>query len=291
MPANPDVAVAARQRFEPAQIQAIRRTIAKDCSESEFVMLLEVAARYQLDPFAGEIYAAKMPGRNGGQGSVAIIVGRNGLLKIAKRDPEYLGVDCDVVHEKDAFHVKRTREGREIIHDYEGSTITRGAIVGAWAEVHLRNRRDVYFYAPVIEYRPVSEKKLQFSPWGSQESVMILKCAVVSALRLAIDIGGVYDEAELARAVVDATPPSDATVDWGDGVDEALAVRLRMLVDAANEAKPDFWRPAKVAAKLGSTPESRLAFAHELEDFIVAAGGTIPDPPVEGDAVEEPEAA
>jgi phage recombination protein Bet len=271
---------AARTHFAPEQVRLMKDTVAKDCSDAEFHFFLEVCARYEFNPFLGEIYAAKMPSRTGGGGRVAIIVGKYGWIKEANRHPTYDGMDGDVVRENDVFRVVRGADGRRTIHhEVEmGKDKPRGPIVGAWAEIELTNRKPVYFYAPLEEYLPTSQAKLDYSPWGKQVSAMILKCAQVSALRLAFHIGGVYDEAELAHAFAQSgqAGPPPMEPDWGE--DPETAQRLQNLVACANEVEPGSFMPEKVRLKLdGAGAAEREAFAEEVAAFIVAKGGTLPD--------------
>lgn len=273
---------AARTEFSVEQVRLMRDTVARDCSDAEFHFFLEVCARYEFNPFLGEIYAAKMPSRNGGGGRVAIIVGRNGWIKEANRRPNFQALDGDVVREKDVYKVVRTPDGnRAIYHEYNGHTAARGKVVGAWAEVRLTDRPSVYFYAPVEEYKPTGPK-LDYSPWSKQESVMMLKCAQVAALRLAFNIGGVYDEAEMAHAMQhDSGAPVQAVdIEWGEG---PLATRLMALAERANEVAPGSYMPAKLALKLnGASDAEREAFAGEIERFLAEREASIVDAEVIG---------
>lgn len=274
---------AARTDFAPEQVKLMRDTVAKDCSDAEFHFFLEVCARYEFNPFLGEIYAAKMGNQNGGGGRVAIIVGRNGWIKEANRRPEFAGMDSDVVRANDVFKIVRTGDGtRSIHHEFEmGPEKKRGEIVGSWAEVRFKDgRAPVFFYAPVEDYRPANPSS--YSPWSKQESVMMLKCAQVAALRLAFNIGGVYDEAELAhQGLSTGETPVQVEINWGD--DEELAARLQRAVVAANEVQPGSWLPERTRLKLEGCQNTadREKLAEEIEAFIVAKGGTVPEAPAE----------
>ncbi len=297
-----DLTSPARYGWEPEQVSAIRATVAKDCDDAEFVMFLELAARYQLDPFAKQIWAAKMGS------DVAILVGRDGYLTIAERHPEYEGMDADVVRANDTFKVTRGKDGPVIEHTY-GDAIDRGHILGSWAVVWRKDRRvPTFFWAPIQDYKPRSEKKLQYSPWGTQESVMMLKCAQSTALRLAFNISG-FVPAEEAEVQLSRGQQQDLTsggeqgaIEWGDN--PALAQWLQDLLTAANEAKPNQYRERKVQTLLrGRTDDERRIFAQEVVEFIMGRGAGVPLPPetlgkldergriewtIEGDAVEVP---
>lgn len=273
---------AARTGFAPEQVKLMKDTVAKDCTDAEFHFFLEVCARYEFNPFLGEIYAARMPGKNGGQGRVAIIVGRNGWIKEANRHSNFKSLDSDVVREGDVFKVVRTPDGhRSIHHEFEmGPDKKRGAIVGSWAEVSFKDGRPpVFFFAPVEDYRPTN--LTSYSPWSKQESVMMLKCAQVAALRLSFNIGGVYDEAEMANAFAATSEeaPVHHEINWGD--DPEVASRLQRAVATANEVQPGSWLPERTRLKLDGCQNTadRLRLAEEVEAFIVAKGGTVPEVP------------
>lgn len=274
------VTEAARYAFGPEQVEAIKRTVAKDCTDVEFVMFLELASRYNLDPFAKQIWAAKM----GGDGKpVSIIVGRDGYLAIAERHPAYQGMDGDVIREGDHFDVLRGADGPQVVHDY-GEHHATAKIVGAWAVVYRRDRRPTYFYAPLGDYKPTGAK-LQYSPWGKQESVMMLKCAQSTALRLAFNISGfvpaeeagITEDGQMLNGAREALQVSNDpdTFEWGG--DPEKAAYLRALVERANEVRADAFRPAKVRIMLaGKTEGARLVLTREMEEWISKRGGLLP---------------
>lgn len=285
----------ARALFAPDQVGAIRRTVAKDCDDNEFVMFLELAARYGLDPFARQIWAAKMGGQNG---PVTIFVGRDGLLSIAERHEDYEGMEGDVVREGDTL--ERTAAG--VVHTYvrsyakpTGESPPRPAerrIVGAWARVHRRGRRPTFFYAPISEYKPTG-RRLEVSPWSRQESAMILKCAESMALRKAFSVSGLVPEEETRANRVDLTAVGDEP-DWGEG---ALGEWLEALAAEANRVDPGSHRPARMAMLLrGATDFEREALATSLSEFVAERGGEVParpEPegePLDAVVVDEPQA-
>jgi hypothetical protein len=158
----------------------------------ELSAFLELCAAYELDPFAGEVWLAK-----GSEDRVLIMVGRDGLRRIAKRNG--LTVECDYICEKDEFRVERGQGGRVIDHAY-GLPTERGDIIGAWAQVRDRGANEVGFYvATIAEFKPTNDRQLRYSPWGAQESVMILAAAERQALRQATPLSGLVAQGELDR--------------------------------------------------------------------------------------------
>lgn len=269
------IAVSARAAFDNEQVALIRATVARNASTAELAMFLELARRYELDPFAGQIYFTKMPGSNGEEGRPAIIVGRDGFLTIANRHSDFEGMTGDVVYENDEFVKTENPDGPGVQH-----TVTnpgaRGACVGAWSIVYRTGRRPIYFFAPLDQYLPTSERKLKYSPWGTQLDVMILKCAQSTALRLAFNITGLIGEEEASAALARDQAPA-ASFEYAE--DEALAIRLAQLFAVLAELRPDEFRPAKVRLILrGRSEDERFALVSELEKKIVDLGGEIPEP-------------
>lgn len=266
-----DVTKRARGDWSGEQVALIKATVANGLSDPELGMFLELSARYQLDPFAGQIFAIKMSGRNGGRGQVKTIVPRDGFLVIASRNQNFDGIEGDVVHENDEFWKK----GVEVQHTYQAKD--RGEIIGAWALVWRTDRqRPTYFFAKFDEYNAPNK-----DPWKRYPSAMILKVAEVNALKKAFNITGLISEEE-SHTVVPAqgtsTEAVEDTIAWGD--DPATEARLKGLFEELNQVKPNSYRPAKIKAELaGLDDESRLSYARHLEEAVVELGGTIPDPP------------
>ena len=268
---------AARTRFQAEQVAVIRDTVAKDCSEAELHMFLEIAVRHGLDPFLGEIYAAKMGGQDGAGGRVTIMVPRDGFLAVAQRSGELESLDGDVVRVNDEFKVSRRPDGsREVEHSYSKD---RGEIAGAWAIVKRRDRTPMFFYAPIEEYLPTSEKKLKYSPWSRQASAMILKCAESNALRKAFSITGVAGAEEMQKQMIEGpTGSPEPETEWGE--DPTVAEMVKAYFDRVNELQPGAYKPAKVRVMLrGLDDDERRRLVESLGEEIEALGGSVPDPP------------
>lgn len=229
-------------------------------THSELAAFLELAARYDLDPFANEVWLAKSAGRDGGQGQLLIMVGRDGLRKIARRNG--LEIDSDVVREKDRFVVVRTPEReRRVKHEYMGATEeARGPIVGAWCEVWdaKTGKAMGYNYAPLSEYMPTNERKRQFSPWGSQVSVMIVTAAERNALRMATPLGGLLTPGEMPGQ----SPEADAEGlrDFIMGLDAPVEVREALVgqIERLNAVSPNAWSVARAQMALPGRTVSEL---------------------------------
>jgi hypothetical protein len=269
-----------RDRWAPGNVALVRRTVAADCNDSELSMFLELCSRYRLDPFAKQIWAAKIGGK------VAIIVSRDGLLAIADRHRDFEGMDGDVVRANDEFKIVFKDGERAVEHTYETTAMTlggdeplpegegerrtpepldagRGPILGAWAMVHRRGRKPTYFFAPFNEYKGRNV-------WDSNPSAMILKVAESMALRKAFTISGVVGEDEVADRVVNTTSaPAGPT--YGDA--PGVAHRMEQLMDALE------WTERKRLVKLAplNHDDQRLELIEVLEAECKERGLEVPD--------------
>jgi hypothetical protein len=283
--------------IEAGRLAVLRDQAFKDLSDSEVAAAVELATRYDLDPFAKEIWGAKSK-----TGQLLIMVGRDGLRKIAQRNG--LHIDGDVIHEHDEFRQVRTPDGARSVHHEYGTK--RGKVIGAWAEVREGGPGGTvlgYFMASMREYRPTNEKILQYSPWGKQESVMILAAAERQAIRQATPLGGLLvegekevidDRAEGRRPVVMEAFDFSAVTE-----DKALAENLAFAVEAINELAPGMWPPAKCAMVFqGKSEEAMREQLREIHDEIGrintektmrAMANAENEPVVDAETVDEPE--
>lgn len=293
--AAPVVAEIDRKKWE-----LVKGTVAKGASDLEVAMFLELAAKYDLDPFAHEVWCAKGKSEDGREGRLLIMVGRDGLRKIAQRNN--IHIDGDVVHSTDTFLVHRTSDGnRTVEHSWSGPG-DRGEIIGAWAECRAggpEGRPLGFFYAAMSEYKPTTAKKLQYSPWGSQESVMILAAAERQALRQATPLSGllvegegeINDERALGRmqAPEDRGALLDAII---DNVPLEQQERAKDLVDEQNGLAPHSWSASKIELVFkGKSVYATSVELSAIEKAIEELRASRPMPLQVGDAVEDAEVA
>lgn len=279
--------------LDRAKYDLIRATVAKDASPTEVGFFLELAARYDLDPFAKEIWCVKGRSSDGGDGKLLIMVGRDGLRKIAQRN----GLDPvgDVVRADDTYEVEwidsehEARKGEweangrapfhRITHKYNGLGKSRGEIVGAWCRVRefSSGREMGWFEAPIEEYRPTNPNKLKYSPWGSQESAMMLAAPERQALRQATPLSGLLVEGEMDRnlermeglAADDPTDPQVIERAVREVVSEEWALKLIPLVLRVNELAPNTWLPSAIQMQFGGQDDEVLArWVGELEGAV-----------------------
>lgn len=281
-------------------------------TDPELAAFLELLDKYDLDVMADEAWLSKTVGKNGGEPKLLVMVGRNGLRKIARR--QNLALAGDVVHEKDTFKVKWHRDPetrrRELLieHSYDGaSEAARGAILGAWAEVYRESdgAQMGYFFAPIHEYRPTNENVLKFSPWGHQESIMNLTAAERSALRQATPLGGLLAEGEDAL-IEDGDPrlnETDVIKELVMDLDVSVGLKSELFdaIVALNEVSPNAWGVGRAQMTLPGRDEESLR--REVEDIrrqtraaqeraarqrpVAEVAAPDPEPIVDADVVED----
>jgi hypothetical protein len=239
-------------------------------TKADVSVFVELCATYQLDPFAKEAWLAKSK-----RGKLLVMVGRDGLRKIAQRNG--LHVDGDIIHKNDEFTICRTPDGnRTVAHSYSNPS-ARGEIVGAWAECREGGplgRPMGYFYAALGEYKP--KNCSEYSPWAKQTSVMILAAAERQAIRQGTPLGGLVafgeHESAFGRAD-DLTEPESV-----DAVDARAALQ-----ESVDEIK------ARNAERAGSEPEPADAEVVEDDAPIDAGPDAAAFQPDEQDEAEQSE--
>ena len=170
--------------YSSEQRQLIHETVAKGCSETEFALLMELAKRYELDPFQKQIWAVKYGSRE-----AAIFCGRDGFLAIAHRSGQFDGMESGTRKDDDGEIVGFCRVWRR--------DMTRPFEV----EVYMR------------EYES-SNNPL----WKSKPRTMLQKVAESQALRRAFSVSGLYSPEEFdepvqqQRQMKDVTPKTDVLV-------------------------------------------------------------------------------
>ena len=166
--------MASRCNVDAAKLhQTLKATVFKGATDEELLALVVTANTYELNPLLKELYA--FPKKGGG---ITPMVGIDGWLKIANRQPNFDGMDVEVYG--------------------EGKTPTH-----ATCEIHLKDRS-----RPVKITEYFDECKRNTDPWTQMPRRMLRNKAIIQAIRVAFGIGGIHDEDEAAdiSEVRDVTP-------------------------------------------------------------------------------------
>jgi len=159
LPATTSTAVPAT--YDREKLQLIRDMFAKGANDNEFGVMVELARKYQLDPFARQIWLVKY-----GDSPAQIFCGRDGYLAIAHRSGQFDGMESGT-----------RKDGDDLI---------------GWCKVY---RKDMSHPFEVEVY--ASEYSTGKNLWRDKPRTMIQKVAEAHALRRAFSISGLYSPEEI----------------------------------------------------------------------------------------------
>src|SRR5579872_1185640 len=173
-------------QFNPtdAQLEIIRRTVAKDTTQEQFRLFVEVCKFSGLNPFARQIYAVVR------QNQMTIQTSIDGYRLLAERSGKYAGQIGPQWCGKDGKWL-------DVWLDDAPPAAARIGII----------RRD--FDQPIWGVAKYKSYVQESSPtWRKMPDVMLAKCAEALALRKAFpaEMSGIYTKEEMEQADSDALP-------------------------------------------------------------------------------------
>lgn len=268
--------MAQRIAVAPAELeQTLMQTAFKGATAAEFVMLVAVANKYDLDPFVKEIYA--FPKKGGG---IVPLVPIDGWLKIIHRHPDYAGMETRYCEDMvtPASSAKRCPEWIETTI-YHKSTPDRPTVHREWIDEMYRDT----------------------GPWNTTTKRMLEWKSIIQTGRKAFGLGGIYDEDEAERInegeVIDGTAVEietlgaegwralvSAAADIGFDADDILANAAALGYEGTGEEMPReiakrLYRAMKDAGGDGDGPAGDAAEPEAPTDTSEVVG-TQQEPPV-----------
>lgn len=198
--------------FTPAQIQTIRRTVAKDTNDVEFDLFISEARAYGLNPFQKQIISVVYNKDKPDKRQAIAIVTRDGKRVMAHRCGDYRPASEPAEYDAD--------------DSLKGPTNPQG-IICASVRLWKQDRRGEWFpvigeafweeFAPIVEKweyshelgkrAPTGEMELQSGNWRKMPRLMIAKCAEAQALRAGWPetFGGVHFEEEMDQRAAEVS--------------------------------------------------------------------------------------
>lgn len=213
----------APRAYSPAQLDLIRRTVAKDTNAEEFDMFVEICKRQQLDPFRRQIYAFVFNKDKPAKRQFVTVTGIDGYRAIANRAGNYMPADKEPEFDYCEKDPNSNPEGlvKAVVIIYKFAPDgSRHPVVGTarWSEV-CPMEFDAYEWIETGEKyengkdkkvrRPKAGAKMVISKdnWKTMGHTMLAKCAEAQALRKGWpeETGGIYVSEELSRVEQDLT--------------------------------------------------------------------------------------
>jgi phage recombination protein Bet len=165
------------------QLETIKNIYAKNATNEEFQIFVNLGRATGLNPFMRELWLVKYGSNN----PASIFIGRDGFRKGAQANPNYDYHVSDAVYSNDSFVV----QDGEVSHSYKAAD--RGNLLGAYCVTKRKNSsRPIFVYVELREYD--TKKAL----WESKKATMIKKVAEAQCLRMAFQelFAGTYGEEE-----------------------------------------------------------------------------------------------
>ncbi|SHE47281.1 phage recombination protein Bet [Marinitoga hydrogenitolerans DSM 16785] len=158
-------------KFSSEEVQLIKETVAKGTTDVEFRFFLELAKRYDLDPFKKQIWCVKY-----GNSPATIFTGRDGFLHIAHKSGKFASLKT--------FALVLDKNGE--VKEADVCPDPR-RLVGAKCYVFRNDWKE-----PLVQSVLLREYNTGKSNWAKMPETMIKKVAESMALRKAFDVSGLY---------------------------------------------------------------------------------------------------
>lgn len=211
-------------QYDGEMLQTIKSTVAKNSTDEELYMFLSLAGQYGLDPFRKEIWFIKY-----GNKEPQIFTSRDGMVKIAKQEPDFKQINSFAVYEEDDFELEQqiTPNGLEITSfKHKFNAKDRGGVIGAYCVIEYHTKKPLITYVDYNEYKQGGS-----STWKKNASAMIRKVAEKECCRLSAGISGLHIPEEM--------PKGFGVDDTEDDLKKANTQKMKMAQPVSDEKSKD----------------------------------------------------
>lgn len=170
-------------KFTPSQIELIKSTVAKDCTDDEFSLFLYQCSRRGLDPMVSQIHAVKRGGK------MVIQTGIGGFRLIANRTGRYVGRLGPMWCGEDGVW-------KDV---WLGKGYPAAAKVGVRTINNPEGSWNVALWSEYVQFN--GDGKIT-RMWDEKGALMLAKCAESGILRAEFpeELSGLYTDDEMGQA-------------------------------------------------------------------------------------------
>jgi len=192
--------------FTESQLNVLQHTIAKGTRPEQFDLFVQTCVNSGLNPFLNHIYCIVY------NGTMSIQIAVEGILHLARQKEGFLGIDTQLVHEKDEFKLGRDEQtgGMKVkVHDIG---FPRGKAVGGYAIAKRKGFEDVIVVMEVSEVEEFKKGK-NAKMWNSSFFQDMFKKHMIkraAKLQFGVEINE-DDSFATAGEGIDAIPEYDPT--------------------------------------------------------------------------------
>lgn len=183
---------AVTQSFTDEELHTLKHTLATGTTNEQFALFVQTCQSSGLNPFLNQIYCIVYGNKMNIQVSV------EGVLALARKQPDYKGIDVELIHENDEF--KYDASTKEIIHNVG---LPRGKVIGGYATAKREGFQDVVTLMETSEVEHMARGNNK-NMWGNYFNDMFKKHITKRAAKLQYGIE--ISEDELISSSVDETP-------------------------------------------------------------------------------------
>ena len=170
------------------QVDLIKRTVARNATDDELRLFIQVCKGAQLNPFLRQVHFVKRWDSREGREVGAIQVGIDGFRSIAESSGAYAGNDDPIFNGE--RKITYGKDNKELMVPESATVTVRKIIQGVIADFTATARWDEYYPG----------EKMGFQ-WHIRPHLMLGKCAEALALRKAFPklLSGMYAQEEMER--------------------------------------------------------------------------------------------
>lgn len=215
-------------QFAPAQMDLIRRTVAKQANEAEFDQFLEICKALRLNPLRRQIYCFIFNAGDPAKRQMVPVTAIDGFRAIAARTQNYRPDDRNPTYKID----------RDLIDPAINPVGIVSATVRVFKYAHgewHKSPGQAFWdeYVPLVG--KADDRRIDFKKdgWRKMPRIMISKCAEAQALRKAWpdDFASLYETSEIDRHMIDVTPSEAAEIGGAERRLESIGGADAIMID------------------------------------------------------------